>query len=72
MVGPHKSTLTWGPFKKYVRSEGEGGVWPKANTPYKICRFPYVKNEQGGGGSKNDQIWANVLFEWPEWPPGEN
>ena len=26
----------------------------------------YMKNEQGGGGSKNYQIWANVLFEWPQ------
>ena len=42
-----------GPFKKYVRSEGGGGGLTKSeHTPYKICRFAYVKNKQGGRGVK--------------------
>ena len=36
-----------GAFKKYVRSEGEGGGLTKANIPYKNCHFPYMKSEQG-------------------------
>lgn len=52
-----------GPFKKYVRSEWSD---QKRTLPIKFAFFPiYMKNEQGEGLSKIDQIWANVLFERP-------
>ena len=51
----------------FVR-RGRGGL-PKTNNPYLTWNFSYIKSEQGGRGSKSWQIWANVLFGRPPWPP---
>ena len=42
-----------------------GVLGPKLSEHAIKWKLYYKKSKQGGGGSKNDQNWANVLYGWP-------